>query len=188
MNQIGLHQMTALALKDIGAVCANISPATADALCAEILAAKRIVCYGVGREGLMMKALCMRLMHLGLDAHVVGDMTTPPIGRGDLLFVSAGPGQFSTVLALMGVAREAGARTMAITAQPDGAAPSQADVVIFLPAQTMADDRGENVSILPMGSLYEAAQLVFFDIISVMLREKMQQDAEAMRHRHTNLE
>ena len=30
----------------------------------------------------MMKALCMRLMHLGLDAHMVGDMTTPPVARG----------------------------------------------------------------------------------------------------------
>ena len=135
-----------------------------------------------------MKAFCMRLMHLGLDAHVVGDMTTPPIGDGDWLLVSAGPGEFSTVLALMGVAHKAGARTMIVTAQPDGKAPQQADVVVYLPAQTMANDRGGNVSILPMGSLYEAVQLIFFDLISLMLREKLNQSAEEMRHRHTNLE
>ena len=188
MAQMGLHRMAELALQDIGAVCSNISSEVADTMCAEILGAARIACYGVGREGLMMKALCMRLMHLGLDAHVVGDMTTPPVGKGDLLLVSAGPGQFSTVLALMGVAKEAGARTMVVTAQPDGKAPMQADVVIHLPAQTMADDTGDKVSILPMGSLYEAVQLVFFDLISIMLREKMQQSAEEMRYRHTNLE
>ena len=74
-------------------------------MCDEILAARRIACFGVGREGLMMRALCMRLMHLGFDAHVVGDMTTPPIGPGDLLMISAGPGAFSTALALLGVAR-----------------------------------------------------------------------------------
>jgi 6-phospho-3-hexuloisomerase len=55
-------------------------------------------------------------MHLGLDAHVVGDMTTPPIGAGDLLFVSAGPGAFSTVLALIEVARGASGRTVVVTA------------------------------------------------------------------------
>ena len=86
-------------------------------LCDELQAARRIACYGVGREGLMMRALCMRLMHLGLDAHVVGDMTTPPVGMGDLLVVSAGPGAFSTVLALLGVAHSAGARTVVITAE-----------------------------------------------------------------------
>ena len=136
----------------------------------------------------MMKALAMRLMHLGLDAHVVGDMTTAPIGKGDLLLVSAGPGSFSTVLALLGVAREAGARTMVVTAQPSGAAPRSADVVIHLPAQTMADDRTASAGVLPMGSLYEAVQLLFFDLVTILLREQMVQSPDQMRARHTNLE
>ena len=172
-------------------VAAVFTPDTGDAaqrLCDEIMGARRIACYGVGREGLMMRALCMRLMHLGLDAHVVGDMTTPPIGTGDLLLVSAGPGAFSTVLGLMGVARDAGARTLVVTAQPDGEAARRADVVIHLPAQTMADDRGATTSLLPMGSLYEAAQLIFFDLVSILLRERTGQTPEQMRARHTNLE
>jgi 6-phospho-3-hexuloisomerase len=159
----------------------------AERLCDEIQAARRIACYGVGREGLMMRALCMRLMHLGLDAHVVGDMTTPPLGTGDLLLVSAGPGSFSTVQALLGVARSAGARTAVVTAQPDGEASRMGDAVIYLRAQTMADDRGGS-SILPMGSLYEAAMLVFFDVVSIRLRERTKQTMEDMRSRHTNLE
>ena len=183
-----LKAMADQALQEVGAVFAALAPDTAEQMCTEILNANRIACYGVGREGLMMRALCMRLMHLGLDAHVVGDMTTPPVGEGDLLLVSAGPGAFSTVLALMGVAREAGARTMVVTAQPEGLAAQQADTVIYLPAQTMANDQGEATSILPMGSLYEAAQLLFFDLITLILREKSGQSAEEMRARHTNLE
>ena len=92
--------MSKQALSELGDVLLRTNPEMIDKMCDEILAAQRIACYGVGREGLMMKALCMRLMHLGLDAHVVGDMTTPPIGKGDLLLVSAGPGAISTVLAL----------------------------------------------------------------------------------------
>src|SRR5580700_1654206 len=95
------------ALSEIGAVFELVGDDVAERMCAEILKARRIACYGVGREGLMMKALCMRLMHLGLDAHMVGDMTTPPVGSGDLLIASAGPGTFSTVMALLSVAREA---------------------------------------------------------------------------------
>jgi 6-phospho-3-hexuloisomerase len=181
----------ALAQRACAEVAAVFTPATteaADRLCDEILGARRIACYGVGREGLMMRALCMRLMHLGHDAHVVGDMTTPPLGPGDLLLVSAGPGAFATVLALMGVANGASARTLVITAQPGGEAARLADVTIHLLAQTMADDRGTTTSLLPMGSLYEAAQLIFFDIVSILLRERMGQTPEEMRGRHTNLE
>lgn len=180
--------MARQALDEVGAVFTALAPDSVDRLCDELLRARRIACYGVGREGLMMRALCMRLMHLGLDAHVVGDMTTPPIGPGDLLFVSAGPGAFATVLALLGVAREAGARTMVITAQPDGGAARWADTVVDLPAQTMARDLTSPASILPMGSLYEAAQFVLFDLVSLLLRDKTGQTREAMRGRHTNLE
>lgn len=191
MSDSTTSAIPALARRALDEVAAVFTPATSEAagrLCDEILRAQRIACFGVGREGLMMRALCMRLMHLGFDAHVVGDMTTPPIGPGDLFMVSAGPGAFSTALALLGVAREAGARTLVITAHPDGEAARRADTVIPLPAQTMADDTEGAVSVLPMGSLYEAAELIFFDLISILLRDKTDQTPEGMRARHTNLE
>lgn len=182
------HEMARKAIAEVAGVLERTSPDEAERMCVEILKARRIACYGVGREGLMMKALCMRLMHLGLDAHFVGDMTTPPIGPGDLLIASAGPGAFSTVLALQGIAQKAGARVMILTAQPGGEAPRNAGAVIILPAQTMANDQGSTGSLLPMGSLYEAAQLVFFDLVSILLREKSGQTPDQMRQRHTNLE
>jgi 6-phospho-3-hexuloisomerase len=188
MTAADVHAMGRQALGEIGAVLDRIRPDEIERLCSEIRAAGRIACYGVGREGLMIKALCMRLMHLGLDAHAVGDMTTPPIGRGDLLLVSAGPGWFSTVDALLGVAAEAGARTAVFTAQPTGRVPSQADLVVNLPAQTMADDQVAEAGLLPMGSLYEVVQLVVYDLVSLMLREQLGQAPDDMRRRHTNLE
>jgi len=157
---------------------------------AEALAqAGRIACYGVGREGLMMKALAMRLYHLGLDAHVVGDMTTPPLGPGDLLMVSAGPGDFSTVAALVGVAQGAGARVICVTAEPGGAVPRAADLVLHIPAQTMAADQGAAAtSILPMGSLFEALMFLVFEVLVLTLRDRLGIATEAMRANHTNLE
>lgn len=157
---------------------------------AEVLAgARHIACHGVGREGLMMKAVAMRLYHLGLDAHVVGDMTTPAVGSGDVLFVSAGPGTFSTISALAGVARDAGARVICITAEPEGTVPRSADHVVHLPAQTMAADQGAAASsILPMGSLYEALMFLFFEILVLDLRDRVGISPEAMRANHTNME
>lgn len=151
--------------------------------------AGRIACYGVGREGLMMKALAMRLYHLGLDAHVVGDMTTPPLGPGDVLMVSAGPGSFATVAALCGVARDAGARVVCVTAEPAGAVPRMADLVLHIPAQTMAADQGAAASsFLPMGSLYEVLMFLVFELLVLDLRDRLGIAPDAMRARHTNLE
>lgn len=72
---------------------------------------RRIVLHGVGREGLMMRAFTMRLYHLGLNAHCLGDMSCPPVGEGDLFIASAGPGSFSSVDALITTARDAGNKT-----------------------------------------------------------------------------
>lgn len=165
-------------------VLAQIAP-----LADTLAQARRIACFGVGREGLMMKALTMRLFHLGLDAHVAGDMTTPPVASGDVLFVSAGPGDFGTVAALCEVARRAGAQVICITATPDGPVPAMADLTVHLPAQTMASDQGPAASsILPMGSLYEALMFLFFELLVLQLRDRLGIAPEAMRARHTNLE
>jgi 6-phospho-3-hexuloisomerase len=182
------------ALDEIGGVFRRLGPEALDPVLDALAAAQRIVCHGVGREGLMMRALAMRLYHLGFDVHVVGDMGTPPVGSGDLLVVSAGPGGFATIDGLMRVARDAGARTLLFTAQPQGSAAALADTVFVLPAQTMADDMGANdtgpaaASVLPMGSLYEGAQFLLFELVVLALRDRLGIAPEAMRARHTNLE
>ena len=176
------------ALDDLARVFARLDETAVETALAEILRARRLALYGVGREGLQIKGFCMRLYHLGLDAAMVGDMTTPPVGAGDLLIVSAGPGSFSTVAGLIGVARAAGARTLTVTAQPSGACAQASDVVLPIPAQTMADDAGPAVSVLPMGSLYEGAQYVLFEVMILKLRERLGVAPDAMRARHTNLE
>lgn len=176
------------ALAELGAVVDTVDPDGFEGFVGDLAAARRIALHGVGREGLMMRALAMRLFHLGLDAHVVGDMTTPPLGAGDLLVVSAGPGWFSTIAALAETARKAGARVACVTAQPDGPVPQAADRVFVLPAQTMADDHGGSQSVLPMGSLYEGAQYIVFELVVLALRARIGETADSMRARHTNLE
>ena len=179
----------AQAANELADAAARVPAAQFDAAAEAIVAARRIVVYGVGREGLMMRALAMRLYHLGCDAHVVGDMSAPAVGSGDLFVCSAGPGHFSTVEALIEVARSSGARTLCVTAQPAGPAPSRCDTILTIPGQTMADDTGGQVSsVLPMGSLYEGAQYLVFEVLVLRLRERLGSDAQAMRARHTNLE
>ena len=176
------------ALDELAAVLDRVDAAQLDAALQAIAAAGRIALYGVGREGLQIKGLAMRLYHLGLDATVVGDMNCPPLGAGDLLVVSAGPGHFSTVEALLKVARHDGATTLLVTAQPQGACTALADRLLTVPAQTMANDQGAGASVLPMGSLYEGTLYLLFELMVLRLRARLATTADAMRARHTNLE
>jgi 6-phospho-3-hexuloisomerase len=176
------------ALSDLGRVFAALPDDSADALIEAIVAAKRIVAFGCGREGLQMRGFVMRLFHMGRDVAVWGDMTTPPVGPGDLLIVSAGPGYLATAAVLVDIARKAGALTALVTAQPDGELAKRVDIVTVIPAQTMADDRGANLSVLPMGSLFETAQMIFFELTILKLRPRFNERSETMRARHTNLE
>jgi 6-phospho-3-hexuloisomerase len=148
----------------------------------------RIFTYGVGREGLVLRSFCMRLFHLGLDAHVVGDMTTPHLGRGDLLVTSSGPGHFSTVAALIGVTRTAGGKVLLFTANPEADLPRTADDMIVIPGATMAAGAGERASVQPMGSLYEQAMWLYLDYVALRVAHRRGMSFSDMSHRHTNLE
>lgn len=177
------------ALAELGGLFAALPDDAADGLIAAVAGARRIAVYGCGREGLQVKGFAMRLFHLGLDVHVVGDMTVPPLGPGDLLLVSTGPGSLPTADALVAVARRAGAKVAAVTARPEGSTAARADVVTVLAAQTMADDQGEaRRSVLPMGSLFEMGQMLLFELVVLRLRERLGETAGTMRERHTNLE
>jgi 6-phospho-3-hexuloisomerase len=186
------HRMTALegkqALKEVAAVMDQLVAHASDALTQAFVVAHRIALHGMGREGRQMKGLAMRLFHLGLDAHVVGEMTTPPLGKGDLLFVSSGPGESATTSVLLDRARRAGAHTALVTSQPGSALAGSVDHVLYIPAQTMADDQGKKTSILPMGSLFEVSQMLVFELLAFRLRELKGETAESMRARHTNFE
>jgi 6-phospho-3-hexuloisomerase len=166
----------------------GLDAAAFEAFARAIAGAKTIALHGLGREGLQMKGLAMRLFHLGLDAHVVGEMTTPPVGAGDLLIASAGPGDFATIAALMKIAKDARAKTAIVTAQPASGLAKNADHVLHIPAQTMADDQGAKISVLPMGSLFELSQMLVFELLVLRIRDIKGESASSMRGRHTNLE
>lgn len=185
---MALSELSRRALSHLSGVFSALPDTAADPLIEAIASARRIALYGAGREGLALRGFAMRLFHMGRDAHVVADMTTPPIGKGDLMIVTAGQGWLPTAETFMTIAKEAGATTAIITSQPDGQASQMADIRVVIPAQTMANDIGATVSVLPMGSLFEIAETIFFELVVLKLRERFGETAETMRERHTNLE
>jgi 6-phospho-3-hexuloisomerase len=174
-------------LAEIDGVLRRVVQPQVDDLIEAIIGARQVVVYGLGREGLVMRGFAMRLMHLGLPIAVVGDMTTPPLGAGGLFLVACGPGYLSTVKALMDVAQDAGAQVFMITAQPEAELPRQADRLLVLPAQTMAEGEGSS-SGQAMGSAFEQAMSICLDAVVPVLQARTGQTSADLRRRHTNLE
>ena len=183
-----LATLAATAAEELRLGVAAVSPQDFAMLATAIAEAGTLVLYGCGREGLMMRALAMRLHHLGLRVHMQGDMSCPPVGPGDLFLVASGPGRLATVAALIGQARSGGARIACLTAEPAGPDPQAADLVLTLPVQTMARDGAGATSVLPMGSVFEGAMFLLFELLVLDLRTRLGETSLTMRARHANLE
>ena len=175
----------ATAASEIGAILAGVDELAVAQFEERLLAATQIVTYGVGREGLVMRSFAMRLYHLGLPVAVTGDMTTPHLGAGGLFVTSAGPGDFSTVRALVETARAADADVALFTATPNASLGARADTVVLLQAQTLA---GGPASAQLMGSVYEQALWVLCDTIVARLAVALGREQGDLAARHTNLE
>jgi 6-phospho-3-hexuloisomerase len=109
------------------------------------------------------------------------------VGTGDLFLVCCGPGQLATVEALTRIAHQAGSRVAMFTALPQAPLPRQADLVVHLPAQTMAEAE-QSSSFQAMGSAFEQALWILLDALVPQLQTALGQTADDLRRRHTNLE
>lgn len=141
-----------------------------------IAKAKCIQVFGMGRMKCAVQAFVMRLMHMGLNAHVVYDTTCPNIGPGDLLIVNCAC--TSVGYMVMQFAKKLGARVVAITAHPESKAGKLCDFTVGLRGQVHPGRSGEIPSIQPMAALFEQTVFVLEDIIIQLLMEKLNITAE----------
>jgi len=149
---------------------------------------KRIFLIGVGREGLSTRAFAMRLMHLGKVVHWIWDDTTPALGKDDLLILTSGSGEIGHLHYVAEQAKLAGATLAVVTGTPDRKTPQIADYVLWIPACVFHGKDNVVPSIQPMGNLFEQSMFILFDIIIMMLIDKLGISQEEMVNRHRNVE
>lgn len=160
-----------------------------EALMEGIQSAKRIFALGAGREGIATRAFSMRLSHLGKEVHWIWDDTTPGMHEGDLCILTSGSGKIGHIHYVAEQAKRAGAKLAIVTGTPREITPQMADYVLFVPACVFnGTDERVVPSIQPMGSLFEQHLFLLYDLIVLLLEEKMQLTHEEMEARHRNVE
>ena len=148
----------------------------------------KIVCTGAGRVGLAMRGFAMRLNHLGIDTHFLGETVGPHTGPGDLLIVGSGSGSTGSILKLVEIAKSKGIRIALVTSSKSSPMRSLADSSVVLNTPNKSSESSQILSIQPMTTLFEQTLAIFLDSVVLDLMEKFGETSESMWGRHNVIE
>jgi len=149
--------------------------------------ADRVFVHGAGRSGLALRMTAMRLMHLGREAMVVGEVTTPAIRAGDVLLTASGSGTTGGIVRAAELAAKAGAKIAVITATPGSPLAELADGLIIVPAPQKQEHRSGK-SVQYAGSLFEQAVVLIGDTLFHTLWQRSGLTAEQLWAINANVE
>lgn len=173
-------------------VSENIDEGDVDEFVDSLLEADRVYVMGAGRSGLSSKAFAMRLMHLGMQVHVVGETTTPLHGPDDLVVAISGSGETSSIVEMGEIVDESeGTELALVTANADSTIGGLSDHVVELGGiDQLPEVLGvENLSdYAPLGTLFETSAFIFLDGVVSQLMERMGQSEKDLANRHAALE
>lgn len=175
------------------AVCGEINrslleliPEQIECAVEQIASTERIFCDGMGRSGLQAETFVMRLAQMKREAYFVSGVATTAIRKEDLLIICSGSGETESLVQHAQKAKNIGTRMIAITTNAESAVAKLADEVIKIWAPNK--QRYDKESVQPMGTLFEQTEGILFDIMVLMLMERLHITGEQMRANHKNLE
>ena len=181
-------QYLAKIIKELSRSVDLIADEEAEKLVNGILESKKVFVAGAGRSGLMGKSFAMRLMHMGIDAYVIGETVTPTFEQDDILIIGSGSGETKSLVSISEKAKRIGGTIATATISPESTIGALADIVIKLPGSPKDQSEGDYQTIQPMGSLFEQTLLLFYDGVILRLMDKKGLDTNKMYGRHANLE
>jgi len=158
---------------------------------------RKIFVVGMGRSGFVGRAFALRLMNMSFDVYVVGETITPAAEKGDILIAISGSGETKGTVSAAEVAKEIGARVVAITSHPESTLGRMADHVVVVKGRTKVAERkdyiarqitGEMEPLGPLGTMFENACMVFLDSLIVELMARLGITEDEIRKRHANIE
>lgn len=175
-------------LTEITSVLANVHAAQVTDVADALLRAPHVLVAGEGRSGFMAKAFAMRLMHLGVPVHVVGETTTPAVTGQDAVVVLSGSGTTQASVRVATVAHDTGAAVVAVTTEPASPLAAVATTTLLVPAATKHRRPGEAATIQPLSSLFDQSVHILLDVVCLEIARRQGIGNDAANARHANTE
>ncbi len=180
--------VTMSVIDELSQTLMSIKPEQIEELVHTILSARKVFFIGVGRVMLSLQAVAKRWAHLGLDCHIVGEITEPAITPDDVLIVGSGSGNSLFPVAIAGKAKNLGVKVVHIGSNMSGDVAQYTDLMVRIPVRTKAYLEDEFDSTQIMSSLFEQDLLLLGDIIAKMIVDMKGVDLKSLWQFHANLE
>lgn len=188
MAEVTYRQISDLVVDELNTSLASIDPESVERLIELVLTSRKVFFIGVGRVMLSLQAIAKRWAHLGIDTHLVGEITEPAITPDDLLIVGSGSG---TTLFPAGIAQKAhkiGAKVVHIGSNPNSPLKDIVCLMVRIPVRTKYYLEDEIDSQQPMTSLFEQTLLLLGDVVAKMVIDRKELDMKGLWQYHANLE
>ncbi len=178
-------------------VARSLDLAALDQFAAMLNGANRIFVMGAGRSGLVARSFAMRLMHIGYQVYVVGEITTPAVAPGDVVVAISGSGNTRTISEFGEICKRLNVRLITVTSNRDSKLGKISDLVVGVEGSIQQNHSkeymerqlsGNHKSLTPMGTLFELTAGVFLDCFIAKLMVIKGVDEAYLKTRHTVLE
>ena len=153
----------------------------------------KVLGYSAGRMGSGLKAFIMRLNHLGIKASFFGDNYVPPMNSDDVFICCSNSGTTKSVVNILEIFKaKAGGKVISFVGNEKSKMAELSDVVIKFKTcnggLNSADDPSKINSIQPMTTLTEQAMFILFDLIVMLIINKLDIDIKDTKQYHSNIE
>lgn len=153
----------------------------------------KVLGYSAGRMGFGLKAFMMRLNHLGIHAYWFGDNYIPPMNENDLFICCSNSGTTKSVANIMDIFKtKAKGKVIAFVGNEDSKMGKDADLTIKFKTcnggLNSDDDASKINSIQPMTTLTEQSMFILFDLVILMLIDKLHININETKKFHSNIE
>ena len=148
---------------------------------------RQIFFWARGRSFLILRGFAMRLMHMGYQVHIVGEVDCPSINQDDVLVVASGSGSTASILLFAEKAKKIGATIAAIIGKPGTPLHPICDLVVEFHPEMIPESQQLNAN--GGGTRFEHSLMLFLDsCILNMVYDRRDFVYQEMMKRHANLE
>ncbi|HMK45788.1 MAG TPA: 6-phospho-3-hexuloisomerase [Methanocella sp.] len=195
-NQVVSDTMLAIA-DHLVDVAENIDQSSLEEFARTLNSANRIFVMGAGRSGLVAKSFAMRLMHIGFQVYVVGEIVTPAVSTGDVVVAISGSGNTRTISEFGEICKKLNVRLVTVTSNSNSVLGRMSDLIILIDVKQRPQQskeymerqlRGNHKSMTPMGTLFELTTAVFLDAFIAKMMVLRGVNESDLKQRHTVLE
>ena len=188
MPHVTYKEISDLVLQELHTSLGVVKEEELEKLIELVLSARKVFFIGVGRVMLSLQAMAKRWNHLGIECHLVGEITEPAITPDDILIVGSGSG---TTLFPAGIAQKAhkiGAKIVHIGSNPNSGLKDICTLMVRIPVRTKFYLEDEIDSQQPMTSLFEQTLMLLGDVVAKMIIDRKELDMKGLWQYHANLE